>query len=211
METGFEVDDRIVSSLNGRRGTVSSTRNSRVPMVEVRWDTGEKDWLPIEMILKDAALPSSVARRIFDQSDGDTTKAFYAELNKKGLHGQLGVALFRAQKRSTAAKKYRRGAWRRDAYDVKNWSLSEVCRIMEAMCAFDLGFAWGWQEDSYTPGFPWVLYVDLPGHGQCSFHSAVRLSGPDYSGKWDGLRNSREHILSFCDAVWMGENEAVRA
>lgn len=44
------------------------------------------------------------ASQIFNQNNGDVTKAYYAEMNGKGFLGQLAVALFRAQKRSTAAK-----------------------------------------------------------------------------------------------------------
>jgi hypothetical protein len=35
----------------------------------------------------------------------------------------------------------------------------------------------------------WVLYVDLP-TGQVSFHTAARGVGPDYPGKWDGVRGT---------------------
>jgi hypothetical protein len=138
------------------------------------------------------------AARIFSQNNGDTTKAYYAEMNSRGPMGQLAVALFRAQKRSTAAKKYRGGRFTRDAYDVKNWSLSEICRILGS---FPHDIAWGWQRDPNTPGFEWVLYVELP-TGQCSFHSADRLAGPDFTGKWDGNRGgSLTNILAFCDSV----------
>lgn len=97
------------------------------------------------------------AEQVFKQSDGEVTKAYYAEMNKRGLPGQLAVALFRAQKRSTAAKKYRKRAWTRDAYDVKNWSLSEVCRILNVMQAFESAPRWGWKRDPKTPGFEQVL------------------------------------------------------
>lgn len=145
----------------------------------------------------------SEAMRVFKQSDGEVTKSYYASMNAKGLNGQLAVALFRAQKRSSAAKKYRRGAWRRDAYDVKNWSLSEVCRILDSMTAFEMAPQWGWKKDKNTPGYEWVLYVDLP-TVQCSFHSANRLSGPDYKGEWDGCGLSAERICRFCDLVDAG-------
>ena len=39
------------------------------------------------------------ALEVFNQNDGEVTKSFYAELNTYGFAGQLGVALFRAQKR----------------------------------------------------------------------------------------------------------------
>lgn len=138
------------------------------------------------------------AIEVFRQQNGDVTKAYYAEMNQKGLMGQLAVALFRAQKRSTAAKKYRGGGFRRDAYDVKNWSLSEVCRILGQE---GHSITWGWGTDKHTPGFENVLYVDLP-QGQVSFHSGVRLDGPDYTKPWDGQRGmSVQRILEFCDSV----------
>ena len=43
------------------------------------------------------------AKRIFDGNDGEATKAYYGRMNDLGPYGQLAVALFRAQKRSTAA------------------------------------------------------------------------------------------------------------
>jgi len=135
---------------------------------------------------------------VFRQNNGDVTKAYYAEMNQRGFDGQLAVALFRAQKRSSAAKSYRGGRFRRAAYDVKNWSLSEVVRILmnhhHPIC-------WGWGHDEKTPGFEWVLYVDLP-TGQVSFHSPDRLGGPDYPGQWDGVKNaSADRIIAFCDSV----------
>jgi hypothetical protein len=46
---------------------------------------------------------------------------------------------------------------------------------------------WGWQIDQAAQGpHRWVLYIDLPGRGQVSFHSAERGEGPDYLSAWDG-------------------------
>jgi hypothetical protein len=139
------------------------------------------------------------AREVLFQNDGDVTKLYYAELSTSGPYGELAVALFRAQKRSSRAKDYRRGKWRRAAYDVKSWSMGEVCRILKQLGAFN----WGWKQDPQTvfgeePS--WVLYVDLP-QGQVSFHSPSRLSGPDYLGDWDGQRMSADRICTFCDYV----------
>ena len=149
-----------------------------------------------------------LAESVFNQSDGEVTKAYYASMNKKGIEGQLAVALFRAQKRSTAAKKYRRGAWRRDAYSVKNWSLSEVCRVLSAMQAFEMASEWGWKKDPNTPKFEWVLYCELP-QGQCSFHSENRLNGPDFKGDWKPIPTSEQSILAFCDSIWDGKLEDI--
>ena len=149
-----------------------------------------------------------LARLVFNQSDGEVTKAYYAAMDAKGIQGQLATALFRAQKRSTAAKKYRKGSWRRDAYSVKNWSLSEVCRVLGAMQAFDMAPAWGWKQDLNTPAFEWVLYIETS-HGQASFHSAERLGGPDFNGDWKPIPGSEESILAFCDSILNGKIEDI--
>jgi hypothetical protein len=141
------------------------------------------------------------ALEVFKQNDGGVTKSYYEKMNGISLLGQLAVALFRAQKRSTAAKRYRGGQYRHAAYDVKNWSLSEICRVMTLI---KNPFEWGWGEDPNTPGFPWVLYVELP-VGQVSFHSAERLQGPQFLGHWDGAKGATvERVLAFCDLVESG-------
>ncbi len=142
------------------------------------------------------------ARSVFEQNDGDVTKAYYAELAALGPDGQVAVALFRAQKRSSRAKEYRPGKFRRAAYDVKSWSMGEVVRLV-AEHGEKLGIRCGWKADPSTRfdnGDSWVLYVDLP-QGQVSFHSPTRLSGPDYPGDWCGEKCSAERILAFCDSV----------
>lgn len=147
---------------------------------------------------------TSKAHFVFHQQDGDVTKAYYESLAKRGPVGQIAVALFRAQKRSSRAKDYRRGKFRAAAYDVKSWSMSEVCRLLAAH-GDSLGFTWGWQQDKnvvFDGGASWVLYVDIPIIGQVSFHSPDRMAGPDYPGKWDGLRGFGEsRIIQFCDLV----------
>jgi hypothetical protein len=144
------------------------------------------------------------ARAIFEQNDGAVTKGYYAEMDGRGPAGMLATALFRAQKRSHAAKSYRGGKFRRSAYDVKNWSLSEVCRILTEH-ADALGVRWGWGADPKTAGYTNVLYVDLY-EGQCSFHSPVRGVGPVYAGKWSGKKNSAEVVFAFCDRVSIESN-----
>lgn len=147
------------------------------------------------------------AIEVFKQNSGDVTKAYYAGLSQRGTSGELAVALFRAQKRSTAAKSYRKGKFRHAAYDVKNWSMSEVTRLLSAN-ASKLGIQWGWKRDAGTPGYEWVLYVDLPA-GQVSFHSASRLNGPDYQGDWDRKKCSTERIIAYCDSIMATAEEVV--
>jgi len=144
------------------------------------------------------------AYKVFHQQNGDVTRAYYAKLSATGTIGEIAVALFRCQKRSSRAKQYRRGKWRAAAYDVKEWSMGELCRLLTAH-AESFGFRWGWKEDpsvQFDNGASQVLYVDIPGQGQVSFHSPSRLKGPDYLGEWDGLNGSSEQrIISFCAAL----------
>jgi len=144
------------------------------------------------------------AHEVFYQNNGDVTKNYYAELSNKKPLGPIAVALFRAQKRSKRAKDYRRGKWKRAAYDVKNWSIGELCRLL-----LETKINWGWKRDPKTPGYEWVLYVELPdGYGQCSFHNPSRGLGPEFSGDWDGQRLSAERIISFCEYVFTGVKSA---
>lgn len=146
----------------------------------------------------------SNAAAVMNQNDGEVTKAYYAKLGAAGPLGQIAVALFRAQKRSSRAKDYRRGKWRRAAYDVKSWSIGELCRLLRDH-GKNFGIAYGWKQDAATlfgdePS--WVLYVDLPGHGQVSFHNPDRGAGPEYDGDWDGAKGaSQGRVVAFCDDV----------
>jgi hypothetical protein len=140
---------------------------------------------------------SLTAREVFEQKDGIVTQSFYNSLNTIGPMGRLATALFRAQKRSSAAKSYKRGKFRHAAYDVKNWSLGEVCRLLSSETRT---ITWGWKRDPKTPGYEWVLYVELP-EGQVSFHSPERGAGPDYLGEWDNSEKSTDRIIRFCDSI----------
>jgi hypothetical protein len=197
----FEIGDCVVHVNSEKPGTIENTKGDRIPMVMVIWTESEKkEWIPADMVRKSGHTEFSEANRVFNQSDGEVTKTYYAKMNARGLQGQLAVSLFRAQKRSIAAKKYKRGRFVRDAYDVKNWSISEICRILATMQDFEMAPRWGWKRDPSTPGYEWVLYVDLP-TGQCSFHTASRLNGPDFDGEWDGIGMSKERICRYCDMV----------
>lgn len=152
------------------------------------------------------------AIEVFVQQNGDVTKAYYSRLTALGPLGHIAVCLFRAQKRSSRAKDYRRGRYSSAAYDVKAWSMSELCKALEKH-GRQYGFEWGWKQDSKTvfgdePS--WVLYIELPGHGQVSFHSPDRCGcGPDYIGDWDGQHKSAERIIAFCDSVELTESLVV--
>lgn len=144
------------------------------------------------------------AKDVMNQNDGDLTKRYYAELTSRGPLGEIAVALFRAQKRSSRAKDYRKGKFREEAYRVKTWSMSEISRLL-SQHGEQLGFIYGWKEDPKTvfgERSSYVLYVDIPGHGQVSFHNPDRGTGPDYAGEWDGVAGVAPiRIAALCDEV----------
>lgn len=147
------------------------------------------------------------ALEAYNGSDGGLTRALYADLDAFGAIGQIAVNLFRANKNSTRAKVYRggdrRGSWRGQSYDRKQWSLGNLCSALQ-MYAQDFGIEWGWKEDAAAEVHRHVLYVVLPRHGQCSFHSDKRLGGPDFRGEWDRQFMSAERIVRFVADVLNG-------
>jgi hypothetical protein len=123
--------------------------------------------------------------QVYEGSNGDATKALYEKLAKFGPIGIVATNLFRACKASERAKKYRGGGYRGKAYEKKDWSIGNLCDALRANAA-GLNITWGWGRDERTIGFENVLYVDIPGCGQVSFHNSRRYENcPDYDGKWD--------------------------
>jgi hypothetical protein len=157
---------------------------------------------PTEADIQRAAI--ATAREVYSASDGRLTVAFYRRLCARGTIGAIAMNLMRAQKTSSRAKAYRGRQYRNASYDTKNYSLVQLC---SALSADPCGLVWGWENDDATPGFPWVLYVDLP-TGQVSFHSSDRGMGPIYLRPWDGVRGaSEDRILAFCDSILKGDQQ----
>jgi hypothetical protein len=144
--------------------------------------------------------------KTYTGSDGEATKALYADLQQRGPIGLLALNLFRAQKASERAKLYRggngKGSYREQAYQKKEYSLAQLVQVLERNA---FGFNYGWKEDHgvlFDGGHSWVFYLDIPEHGQMSFHSPTQGAGPYYSGEWDGRKNMvPERIVRFCVAV----------
>lgn len=141
------------------------------------------------------------ARLVFEGSNGDATKAYYAHLQTKGPAGIVAMNLFRAQKCSTRAKLYRGGGYKAQAYDRKEWSLGLLVDcLIEHGPALNITFGWG-IDNGVFEGHKHVLYIDLP-QGQVSFHGTARGKGPDYTKPWDGQRGqSPVRIIAFCDQI----------
>lgn len=135
--------------------------------------------------------------RVYQGSDGEATKRFYAELETIGPCGYVALNLFRACKSSERAKVYRGGGYRGKAYDRKQWAMDNLCRSL-SMWSDTIEIVWGWGIDDKQDFHRHVLYVELP-TGQVSFHTAARGEGPDYGKPWDGMRGqSADRIIRWC-------------
>lgn len=144
----------------------------------------------------------------YNGSDGDKTKALYADLDRCGPAGNVAMNLFRACKCSARAKVYRggirgKGSYKSMAYDRKQWSIDNLAKAL-VQHGDALGIRWGWAVDPQQAMHKDVLYVELP-TGQVSFHTAPRGPGPDYPGQWDGIRGQApDRISKFCASVIQG-------
>jgi hypothetical protein len=67
---------------------------------------------------------------VYEGSDGDATKALYAELEQLGPLGVVAAFLLRAQKNSARAKVYRGRRYRGAAYDRKQWAMDELATAL---------------------------------------------------------------------------------
>lgn len=144
---------------------------------------------------------------IYTGSNGDATRGLYFSLEKLGPAGIMAVNIFRACKASERAKKYRGGGYRVEAYQKKDWSLGNLCDALNDH-ANRFEITWGWGTDPKAIGYEHVLYIDLP-TGQMSFHNARRISGPDYQGKWDEVRDQGPtRICRWIDTLFNGEGSA---
>lgn len=139
---------------------------------------------------------------VYTGSDGNATIALYENLLNMAPRGPIAMNLMRTCKASERAKVYRRGRYRHMAYDKKDWSIGELCRALRDA---DLDIVWGWGLDPKAVGFENVIYIEIPGAGQVSFHTSYRADGPDYAGQWDGIRGAAaRRICRWVEAVLDG-------
>lgn len=134
-------------------------------------------------------------------SNAAATRQLLRELGLRGEFGRLAQSLFRAQKASERAKRYR--GYSDSYYEKKGEQLNEVVDSLFALTD-ELPWGWGIDEEGYHRD---VLYVDLP-TGQASFHHVERLSGPDYPGEWDHNASSAWNICAFIE--WAFESQDPR-
>lgn len=154
----------------------------------------------------DGPLTPDLARviRCYNGSDAEETTALYDDLRGRNGHlGKVATNLLRAMKASARAKIYR-GSSVGMAYEKKVWSIDQLAQVL-ITDADRYGIVWGWQADPAQAYHAMVLYIDLPFHGQASFHVRNRGPGPDYCGVWDGVRGlTAERIIRFAADVLGG-------
>jgi len=147
-------------------------------------------------------MPNKQVADAYDGSDGALTRRLLKNLEDKELHGCIAAQMFRAQKASSRAKRYK-GDYKGYAYDRKEQEIQKLCVLL----AQQQDWPWGWQRDETDSFAPeWLLYVDLP-TGQVSWHCCQKLTGETYPGEWDRMPGTSEgRILRFCEAVLQGED-----
>lgn len=154
---------------------------------------------------------------VYHTSNGDLTRSYYKELSSVGPIGIVAMNLFRAQKCSVRAKKYTKRSWTADAYQRKQYSIDELCKVLlEHGPALSITFGWKPDLAVVFGGFDgptkhsWVFYVDLP-CGQVSFHTPERGEGPDYPGDWDGIKGASEvRVIEFCDKIFNSKSNGTK-
>jgi hypothetical protein len=139
------------------------------------------------------------ASEAFNVRNQSVTCTYQNSLLMRSKIGQIAFGLFRAQKRSTLAKTYRRNL-RHKSYDAKNDALKYLDACL-TLWGDDLGFRWGWQRDRQQEYHNQVLYFECDQFGQASFHSDRAISKKTFPGQWDSRKGSQEVILTFCDHV----------
>ena len=146
---------------------------------------------------------------VYDGSNGDATKSLYERLQGFAPRGVVALNLFRACKASSRAKVYRgrpgrsQPSYKAMAYEKKAWSIALLVDALRDHPG--VIESWGWGYDAKSVGFEHVLYVDVPGCGQVSFHSDYRRDGPEYDGKWDGVQHQApKRICRWIEAVLAG-------
>jgi hypothetical protein len=142
--------------------------------------------------------------QVYYGSNGEDTKKLYTELEKHGIQGLLALNLFRTCKCSVRAKVYRGGvrglgSFKDLAYERKQWSMNNLCDILIEH-ADKLNIKWGWKQDPKQEYHKWILYIETP-QGQCSFHTAQKGKGNDYTGEWDGQHASEKRIIKWVEQI----------
>ena len=153
--------------------------------------------------------PTITIRQAYNGSNSGASKSVCSQLEKKGRLGRIAAELFRIQKTSSRAKKYRGGvstdvysrSYRGLAYERKDKVLDRLCDILYNDAC---GLTWGWARDNSQLAAKYFLYIELP-QGQISFHSRDRYVGDNYSGGWDGQQASEARIIEFCEMVLAGQ------
>lgn len=130
--------------------------------------------------------PRTEVEAAYYGSDGFATTALFEKLKALGAPGLLAMNLFRVCKNSERAKTYRSRRSVGSAYGTKEWAMGQLVGTLIDWP--ELNVAWGWGYDAETIAFEHVLYVEVPGSGQVSFHTGMRGAGPAYEKPWDGVK-----------------------
>jgi hypothetical protein len=120
-----------------------------------------------------------------DDFCGIGTRLAKLRLNRIGRTSILARAFRLAleiEDKSALGKKYR-GEWSDRCYAEKTKLIHDLIRIFQQQ---------GWTYGKHASGtYPrWIIYFEIPGCEQISFHTDLTIEVPDYPKEWDRKTNS---------------------
>ena len=124
--------------------------------------------------------------RARDAFCGIGTRKAKLRLNKLALRSPIARAYRLAleiEDASTLGKKYG-GEWSYYHYEKKHLHIHELIILCQ-----EQGWIYG-KHKSDAFGVQWIVYFELPGCEQISFHANLDCECPDYAGQWDGKQHS---------------------
>lgn len=157
----------------------------------------------------------TLAVDVYNSSEADLTRAYYALLERHGIVGNIATHVFRATKCSKQIAKHKHEPqYRIGAIERKEYAINSLTTLLWQH-RFKIGYQWGWDIDHTNKEAPNVLYLTLP-TGTIAFHSPnmprgrfrkelqIAASVPaEYVGRYGDLRAMR--VFRFCDRIVAGE------
>jgi hypothetical protein len=155
-----------------------------------------------QAILKNEELVDDLSVKRTEFAGIGTNKA-KRRLNKIAGSSAVAAAVRLAleiEDRNITAKKYR-GSYKDRAYEDKHKLILDLCDLF-------MGHGWTYGiQGSQVPCATHVIYFDIPGCGQLSWHFSLEYEDgfPRYEGKWDGQKNSSLGKLERITRELLGE------
>lgn len=142
-----------------------------------------------------------------DHFCGIGTRKVKLQLNRIGANDALARAFRLAleiEDCSTQGKKYGRSEWSDEKYREKTELIEKLCRLCEIEgWLYGKHFSDNWQTKH-------IVYFELPGCEQISFHTNLSIEIPDYPKQWDGKTHSTLQKLEAAITAFLADENQQR-